>query len=139
MSKYLKMMAMKSGGKVAVQKASIGRLIGLGARKGVEMLTVSKSAIQKGAKDKVARDKFQESLKDFQRGKPENLDNLPLSNFAKAEMPSIKKTFEKSEKLLSGLYKSQNKSMGTLPAAAGKVAKAETGIIDKLKKIFNKE
>jgi hypothetical protein len=33
------------------------------------MLTVSKSAIQKGAKDKVARDKFQESLKDFQRGK----------------------------------------------------------------------
>jgi hypothetical protein len=29
--------------------------------------------------------------------------------------------------------------MGTLPAAAGKIAKAETGIIDKLKKIFNKE
>jgi hypothetical protein len=32
-----------------------------------------------------------------------------------------------------------NKIMGTLPPAAGKVAKAETGIIDKLKKIFNKE
>jgi hypothetical protein len=78
MSKYLKMMAMKSGGKVAVQKASIGRLIGLGARKGVEMLTVSKSAIQKGAKDKVARDKFQESLKDFQRGKPEGLENMKV-------------------------------------------------------------
>ena len=140
MSKYLKMMAMKSGGKVMVQKAVIGTLIGRGARKGVEMLTVSKSAIQKGAKDKLARDKFQESLKDFQRGKPENLDNLPLSNFAKAEIPSIKNTFEKSEKLLSGLYKSQNKSMGTLPAAGGvKVTKAETGIIDKLKKIFNKE
>jgi hypothetical protein len=78
MSKYLKMMAMKSGGKVAVQKASIGRLIGLGARKGVEMLTVSKSAIQKGAKDKVARDKFQKSLKDFQRGKPEGLENMKV-------------------------------------------------------------
>jgi hypothetical protein len=126
MSKYLKMMAMKSGGKVAVQKASIGRLIGLGARKGVEMLTVSKSAIQKGAKDKVARDKFQESLKDFQRGKPKGLENM--------------KVLDKSpDSSISGLYKSVNKIMGTLPPAAGKVAKAETGIIDKLKKIFNKE
>ena len=126
MSKYLKMMAMKSGGKVAVQKASIGRLIGLGARKGVEMLTVSKSAIQKGAKDKLARDKFQESLKDFQRGKPEGLENM--------------KVLDKSpDSSISGLYKSVNKIMGTLPPAAGKVAKAETGIIDKLKKIFNKE
>ena len=127
MSKYLKMMAMKSGGKVAVQKASIGRLIGLGARKGVEMLTVSKSAIQKGAKDKVTRDKFQESLKDFQRGKPEGLENM--------------KVLDKSpDSSISGLYKSVNKIMGTLPAAGGvKVTKAETGIIDKLKKIFNKE
>jgi len=78
MSKYLKMMAMKSGGKVMVQKAVIGSLIGRGARKGVEMLTVSKSAIQKGAKDKVTRDKFQESLKDFQRGKPEGLENMKV-------------------------------------------------------------
>ena len=78
MSKYLKMMAMKSGGKVRVQKAVVGRLIGTGVRKGVEMLTVSKSAIQKGAKDKVARDKFQESLKDFQRGKPEGLENMKV-------------------------------------------------------------
>jgi hypothetical protein len=126
MSKYLKMMAMKSGGKVMVQKAVIGTLIGRGARKGVEMLTVSKSAIQKGAKDKVARDKFQESLKDFQRGKPEGLENM--------------KVLDKSpDSSISGLYKSVNKIMGTLPPAAGKVAKAETGIIDKLKKIFNKE
>jgi hypothetical protein len=134
MSKYLKMMAMKSGGKVKVQKASIGRLIGLGARKGVEMLTVSKSAIQKGAKDKVTRDKFQESLKDFQRGKPEGLENMKV-----LDKSPVRDTYLKSEKLLSGLYKNQNKIMDTLPAAAGKVAKAETGIIDKLKKIFNKE
>ena len=127
MSKYLKMMAMKSGGKVRVQKAVIGSLIGRGARKGVEMLTVSKSAIQKGAKDKVVRDKFQESLKDFQRGKPENLENLPLSSF------------KLMNEDISGMYKSANKIMGTIPAASGKVAKAETGIIDKLKKIFNKE
>jgi hypothetical protein len=127
MSKYLKMMAMKSGGKVMVQKAVIGSLIGRGARKGVEMLTVSKSAIQKGAKDKVTRDKFQESLKDFQRGKPEGLENM--------------KVLDKSpDSSISGLYKSVNKIMGTLPAAGGvKVTKAETGIIDKLKKIFNKE
>jgi hypothetical protein len=126
MSKYLKMMAMKSGGKVIVQKAVIGSLIGRGARKGVEMLTVSKSAIQKGVKDKVARDKFQESLKDFQRGKPEGLENM--------------KVLDKSpDSSISGLYKSVNKIMGTLPPAAGKVAKAETGIINKLKKIFNKE
>ena len=117
---------MKSGGKVRVQKAVVGRLIGAGVRKGVEMLTVSKSAIQKGAKDKLARDKFQESLKDFQRGKPEGLENM--------------KVLDKSpDSSISGLYKSVNKIMGTLPPAAGKVAKAETGIIDKLKKIFNKE
>ena len=34
-------MARKSGGKVKVQKASIGRLIGLGAKKGVEMLGIT--------------------------------------------------------------------------------------------------
>ena len=134
MSKYLKMMAMKSGGKVKVQKASIGRLIGLGAKKGVEMLTVSKSAIQKGAKEKVARDKFQESLKDFQRGKPEGLENMKV-----LDKSPVRESFLESEKLFSGLYKNQNKIMGTLPASAGKVSKAETGIIDKLKKIFNKE
>ena len=78
MSKYLKMLAMKSGGKVKVQKAVIGSLIGRGARKGVEMLTISKSAIQKASKDKVARDKFQENLKDFQRGKPEGLENMKV-------------------------------------------------------------
>ncbi len=91
MSKYLKMIAMKGGGKVKVQKASIGRLIGLGARKGVEMLTVSKSAIQKGAKDKVARDKFDEALKNFQKGKPENLENLPLGKYQSYldKMPEI--------------------------------------------------
>jgi hypothetical protein len=133
MSKYLKMMAMKSGGKVAVQKASIGRLIGLGARKGVEMLTVSKSAIQKGAKEKVARDKFQKSLKDFQRGKPEGLENMKVLDKSPSQ---IAKTDDLST---SGLYKSMNKIMGTVPAASGKVAKAETGIINKLKKIFNKE
>ena len=133
MSKYLKMIAMKSGGKVAVQKASIGRLIGLGARKGVEMLTVSKSAIQKGAKEKVARDKFQKSLKDFQRGKPEGLENMRVLDKSPSQ---IAKTDDLST---SGLYKSMNKIMGTVPAASGKVAKAETGIIDKLKKIFNKE
>ena len=102
MSKYLKMMAMKDGGKVKVQKAVIGTLIGRGARKGVEMLTVSKSAIQKAAKDKVARDKFQESLKDFQRGKPEGLENMKVLD------KSPRDTFKESGKLYDNLYKNQD-------------------------------
>ena len=117
MSKYLKMMAMKNGGKVKVQKASIGRLIGLGARKGVEMLTVSKSAIQKGAKEKVARDRFQESLKDFQRGRPKDLENLPLSKY---ESSKVMDTFVQSEKVRDGLTKS-------------------TSVMDKFKNLFKKD
>ena len=101
MSKYLKMMAMKNGGKVKVQKAVIGTLIGRGARKGVEMLTVSKSAIQKAAKDKVARDKFQESLKNFQRGKPEGLENMKVLD------KSPRDTFKESGKLYDNLYKNK--------------------------------
>jgi len=115
MSKYLKLAAMKGGGKVRVQKAVIGSLIGRGARKGVEMLTVSKSAIQKGAKDKLARDKFQESLKDFQRGKPEGLENMKVLD------KSPRDTFIESEKHLNNLYKSQDT------------------IINKLKNLFKKE
>ena len=115
MSKYLKMIKKKSGGKVKVQKASIGRLIGLGARKGVEMLTVSKSAIQKGAKEKVARDKFQESLKDFQRGKPEGLENMKVLD------KSPRDTFIESKQHLNNLYKSQDT------------------IINKLKNLLKKE
>ena len=117
MSKYLKMMAMKSGGKVKVQKASIGRLIGLGARKGVEMLTVSKSAIQKGAKEKVARDRFQESLKDFQRGRPKDLENLPLNKY---ESSKIMDTFVQSEKARDSLLK-------------------PSSVIDKLKNLLKKD
>ena len=117
MSKYLKMLAMKSGGKVKVQKAVIGTLIGRGARKGVEMLTVSKSAIQKGAKEKVARDRFQESLKDFQRGRPKDLENLPLSKY---ESSNVMDTFVQSEKVRDSLTKS-------------------TSVMDKFKNLFTKE
>ena len=117
MSKYLKMLAMKSGGKVKVQKAVIGSLIGRGARKGVEMLTISKSAIQKGAKDKLARDKFQESLKDFQRGKPEGLENMKVLD----KSPSIRDTFIESNEKFSNMYKSQST------------------VLDKLKNLFKKD
>lgn len=129
MSKYLKMIAMKSGGKVRVQKAVIGSLIGRGARKGVEMLTVSKSAIQKGAKDKLARDKFQESLKDFQRGKPEGLENMKVLD----KSPS----FQASGELMSKLYKSSNKILGNVPASAG-LSRSES-VIDKFKNLFKKD
>jgi hypothetical protein len=131
MSKYLKLIAMKGGGKVNVQKASIGRLIGLGARKGVEMLTVSKSAIQKGAKDKLARDKFQESLKDFQRGKPEGLENMKVFD----KLPSSKDLFKDEQ--VSGAFKSMNKIIGSVPASAGLSRSAS--VIDKFKNLFKKD
>lgn len=131
MSKYLKMMAMRSGGKVRVQKAVIGSLIGRGARKGVEMLTVSKSAIQKGAKDKLARDKFQESLKDFQRGKPEGLENMKVLD----KSPSS--AFQASGEQMSKLYKSSNKILGNVPASAG-LSRSES-VIDKFKNLFKKD
>jgi len=124
MSKYLKMMAMKNGGKVAVQKAVIGTLIGRGARKGVEMLTVSKSAIQKAAKDKVARDKFQEASKNYQRGKTKELEDFPMSG-----MEGSGDT--------SGLRKSFNRILSILPPAAGETARASSsGVINKLSKLF---
>ena len=113
MSKYLKLMAMKSGGKVKVQKAVIGTLIGRGARKGYEMMTVSKSAIQKGAKDRVASLKYDEALKDFQRGLPENLENLPLSK-----------------------YKSYLEKMPEIPNNS---LTKSTSVMDKLKNLFKKE
>ena len=95
MSKFLKLAAMKNGGKVKVQKAVIGSLIGRGARKGVEMLTVSKSAIQKGAKDKLARDKFQEASKNYQRGKPESLENMKVFDKApKSKVASASELLE---------------------------------------------
>jgi len=151
MSKYLKLAAMKGGGKVRVQKAVIGSLIGRGARKGVEMLTVSKSAIQKGAKDKLARDKFQKALKNYQRGKTKELEDFPMSGLeGSGDTSGLRKSFNRMLSIsppaagetarASSLYKSANKIIGTFPPIAGvKVTKAETGIIDKLKKIFNRE
>jgi len=119
MSKYLKMMAMKNGGKVKVQKAVIGTLIGRGARKGVEMLTVSKSAIQKAAKDKVARDKFQESLKDFQRGKPKGLENMKV--FDKAPRSTNSNAYEAIKNVATNYPK-------TAIAGASAGAGAATGV-----------
>jgi len=113
MSKFLKLAAMKNGGKVKVQKAVIGSLIGRGARKGVEMLTVSKSAIQKGAKDKLARDKFQEASKNYQRGQTKELEDLPMSGLkGSGDTPGLRKSF--------------NRMVSILPPAAGETAKASS-------------
>jgi len=117
MSKYLKMMAMKSGGKVMVQKAVIGSLIGRGARKGVEMMTVSKSAIQQGAKEKVAMDRFNKALKDFQKGRPKDLENMPLSKY---ESSKVRNSFLESEKARDSLLE-------------------PSSVLDKLKNLFKKD
>jgi len=129
MSKFLKLAAMKNGGKVKVQKAVIGSLIGRGARKGVEMLTVSKSAIQKGAKDKLARDKFQEASKNYQRGDTEKLENLKLDSLG---LPTS--TVLTADKSGGGIYKNLNKILSAVPPTAAKAPSG--GVMDKLTKLF---
>jgi hypothetical protein len=49
MSKYSKMLSMKNGSNMRIKKASVGmfRLLGMGAKKGVEMIGVSKKQFKK--------------------------------------------------------------------------------------------
>ena len=84
MSKYSKMLSMKNGSNMKIQKASVGmfaRLLGMGARKGVEMIGVSKKAIQEGAAKAARPEKFRKASEADQKGNKEMLKNLRLKDF----------------------------------------------------------
>ena len=57
------------------------RLLGMGARKGVEMMGVSKKAIQEGAAKAARPEKFRKASEADQMGNKEMLKNLKLKDF----------------------------------------------------------
>lgn len=84
MSKYSKMIAMKNGKNMNIKQASLGvfaRLLGMGAKKGVEMMGVKKEAIQKGAEKAARPERFRKASEADQRGNKEMLKNLRLKDF----------------------------------------------------------
>jgi hypothetical protein len=84
MSKYSKMLSMKNGSNMRIQKAAVGmfaRLLGMGARKGVEMMGVKKEAIQKSAAKAARPEKFRKAVEADQKGNKEMLKNLRLKDF----------------------------------------------------------
>ena len=84
MSKYSKMLSMKNGSNIRIQKAAVGifaRLLGLGAKKGVEMMSVSKKAIQEGASKAARPERFRKASEADQKGNKEMLKNLNLKDF----------------------------------------------------------
>ena len=84
MSKYSKMLSMKNGSNIRIQKAAVGifaRLLGMGAKKGVEMMGVSKKAIQEGATKAARPERFKKASEADQTGNKEMLKNLRLKDF----------------------------------------------------------
>lgn len=84
MSKYSKMLLMKNGNNMKIQKASVGmfaRLLGLGARKGVEMMGVSKKAIQEGAAKAARPERFRKASEADQAGNKEMLKKFTIERF----------------------------------------------------------
>jgi len=84
MSKFSKMLSMRNGNNMMVRKAAVGmfaRLLGLGARRGVEMLTPSKKSIQAGAEKAARPEKFRKATEAYEKGNKEMLNNLRLKDF----------------------------------------------------------
>jgi len=84
MSKYSKMLFMKDGSNVMVKTAAVGmfaKLLGLGARRGVEMLTPSKKYIQAGAEKAAKPEKFKKATEAYEKGHKEMLNDLKLKDF----------------------------------------------------------
>jgi hypothetical protein len=139
MSKYSKIMTMKNGGKMEIRQASVGlfaKLVGKGAGKGVEMLQVSKKAIQEGALKKAFPEKFDKALKAYKKGDKEMLKGLKLKD-AGSRIKSPGPGDLAKAGASSNYVERATKAAGI--GGVGAVVESETGIIDKLKKIFNKE
>ena len=135
MSKYSKIMTMRNGGKMEIKTASIG-LFAKGLRKGIDMVGISKEAIQKGALKKSFPEKFDKDLQAYKRGDKEMLKGLKLkdagSGIKSPDAGDLARAGDSSK-----YVERATKALGI--GATGAVVESETGIIDKLKKIFNKE
>ena len=83
MSKYSKMLSMKNGSNMKIQKAAVGMFAKAlrGAGKGVDMLQVSKKAIQEGAAKAARPERFRRASEADQAGNKEMLKNLRLKDF----------------------------------------------------------
>ena len=145
MSKYSKIMTMRNGGKMEIKTASVGLFAKLvsrlpayqtGLRKNVDMVGISKEAIQKGAFKKAFPEKFDKALQAYKRGDKEMLKGLKLkdagSGIKSPDAGDLARAGDSSK-----YVERATKALGI--GATGAVVESETGIIDKLKKIFNKE
>ena len=138
MSKYSKIMTMKNGGKMEIRQASIGMFAKAlrGAGKGVDMLQVSKKAIQEGAMKKAFPEKFDKALKAYKKGDKEMLKGLKLKD-AGTEIGSPGASELARAGVSSKYVERATKALGI--GATGAVAESETGVIDKLKKLIFKK
>ena len=135
MSKYSKIMTMNNGGKMEIKRASIG-LFAKGLRRGIDMVGISKEAIQKGALKKAFPEKFDKALKAYKKGDKEMLKGLKLKD-AGSRIKSPGPGDLAKAGASSNYVERATKAVGI--GGVGAVVESETGIIDKLKKIFNKE
>jgi hypothetical protein len=85
MSKYSKIMTMKNGGKMEIKTASVGLFAKLvsrlpayqtGLRKNVDMVGISKEAIQKGAAKKAFPERFDKASASLQNGRQRNAKRI---------------------------------------------------------------
>jgi len=132
MSKYSKIMTMRNGGKMEIKTASIG-LFAKGLRRGIDMVGISKEAIQKGAFKKAFPEKFDKALQAYKRGDKEMLKGLKLKD-AGSEIGSPGASELARAGVSSKYVERATKASGI--GATGAVAESETGVIDKLKKLI---
>ena len=135
MSKYSKIMTMRNGGKMEIRQASIGMFAKAlkGAGKGVEMLQVSKKAIQEGAMKKAFPEKFDKALKAYKKGDKEMLKGLKLKD-AGPEVGAPGANELAQAGVSSKYVERATKALGI--GATGAVAESEIGVVDKLKKLM---
>ena len=132
MSKYSKIMTMNNGGKIEIKRASVG-LFAKGLRRGIDMVGISKEAIQKGALKKAFPEKFNKALQAYKKGDKEMLKGLKLKE-AGYEIGSPGAGELARTGVSSKYVERATKALGI--GATGAVAESEIGVVDKLKKLM---
>jgi hypothetical protein len=132
MSKYSKIMTMNNGGKIEIKRASVG-LFAKGLRRGIDMVGISKEAIQKGALKKAFPEKFDKALQAYKKGDKEMLKGLKLKE-AGYEIGSPGAGELARTGASSKYVERATKALGI--GATGAVAESEIGVVDKLKKLM---
>jgi hypothetical protein len=132
MSKYSKIMTMRSGGKMEITQASVG-LLAKGLKRGIDMVGVSKEAIQKAAATKAFPERYRKASEAYQKGNPEMLKGMKLKDSGESLIgqPSAKELAKAGQ---SKYVERSLKGLGI--GATGAVAENEIGVVDKLKKLM---